>query len=139
MTDPNVDSGSSSLDSRVESLLSQLTLKEKVALLSGCDTWSTVPIERLGIPSRTMTDGPHGGHADRVEASLARPPKELKGFAKVFLKAGETQAVHFDLNERAFAFYDSALWRWVVEPGEFEILVGSSSHDIRARAALKGE
>ncbi len=58
-------------DVRVEALVSQLTLKEKVALLSGLDIWRTVPIERLGIPSITMTDGPHGVRASRYEA--ARP------------------------------------------------------------------
>jgi beta-glucosidase len=56
------------LDQRAEALLSQLTLKEKVALLSGRDIWRTVPIERLGIPSITMTDGPHGVRATRREA-----------------------------------------------------------------------
>jgi beta-glucosidase len=50
----------------VESLLGQLSLKEKVALLSGKDTWQTVPIKRLGIPSLVMTDGPHGVRANRT-------------------------------------------------------------------------
>src|SRR5512143_2591133 len=53
------------LDQRVEVLVSQLTLKEKVVLLSGLDIWRTVPIERAGIPSITMTDGPHGVRASR--------------------------------------------------------------------------
>jgi beta-glucosidase len=57
-----------SLDTRVEALLSQLTLPEKVALLSGKDNWNTVPIERLGIPSLTMTDGPHGVRANSRES-----------------------------------------------------------------------
>jgi len=51
------------LEDRVENLLKQLTLKEKCALLSGLDTWRTVPIERLGIGSIVMTDGPHGVRA----------------------------------------------------------------------------
>ena len=55
----------SPLDQRAEALVSQLTLKEKVALLSGLDIWRTVPIERLGLPSITMTDGPHGVRASR--------------------------------------------------------------------------
>jgi len=47
-------------EQRVDEILSQLTLKEKIALLSGRDSWRTMPVERLGIPSVTMTDGPHG-------------------------------------------------------------------------------
>jgi beta-glucosidase len=53
-------SGALAVEQRVEELLGKLTLKEKVSLLSGKDTWATVPIERLGIPSLVMTDGPHG-------------------------------------------------------------------------------
>lgn len=72
---------------------------------------------------------------DKV-SSLPRPPKELKGFAKVALRPGESKVVKFLLDERAFAFYDPYQKRWVVEPGEFEILVGSSSRDIRAGATV---
>jgi beta-glucosidase len=71
-----------------------------------------------------------------VAASVARPPKELKGFHKLSLQLGETQTVTFTLDERAFAFYDAHAHRWMVEPGEFEILVGSSSRDVRARASI---
>jgi beta-glucosidase len=51
------------IDKRVDELLGRLTLEEKIALLSGKDDWLTVPIMRLGIPSITMTDGPHGVRA----------------------------------------------------------------------------
>jgi beta-glucosidase len=44
----------------VDSLLSQMTIQEKVSLLAGTNGWYTVPIERLGIPSLKMTDGPNG-------------------------------------------------------------------------------
>jgi beta-glucosidase len=71
-----------------------------------------------------------------VECSLERPVKELKGFAKVFLEAGEKRTVAIKLNRDAFAFYDSKRQQWVVEPGEFEILVGSSSKDIRLKDRL---
>ncbi|MBN2043995.1 MAG: glycoside hydrolase family 3 C-terminal domain-containing protein, partial [Anaerolineales bacterium] len=70
------------------------------------------------------------------QASLPRPPKELKGFAKVSLQPGETQEVTFDLNQRAFAFYDPVKADWVVEPGAFRILVGASAQDIRLKAKL---
>lgn len=51
-------------DANIQALLSQMTLKEKIALLSGNDNWATVSIDRLGIPSLVMTDGPHGVRAD---------------------------------------------------------------------------
>ncbi|HEX2953394.1 MAG TPA: glycoside hydrolase family 3 C-terminal domain-containing protein, partial [Bacillota bacterium] len=70
------------------------------------------------------------------EASVARPPKELKGFAKVSLEPGESNTVEFVLNERDFAFYSVEAKAWVVEPGEFDILIGSSSRDIRSKATI---
>jgi beta-glucosidase len=72
-------------------------------------------------------------------ASLARPPKELKGFAKVHLEPGETKTVVVPLNTRAFAFYHPGHHQWVTEDGEFEILVGASSADIRQQATLTVE
>lgn len=65
------------------------------------------------------------------ESSLARPPKELKAFAKVDLQPGESKTVTFTLDFRSFAFYDPHKAKWVAEAGDFEILVGSSSRDIR--------
>lgn len=70
------------------------------------------------------------------QSSLPRPPQELKGFHKVALGPGESAVVEFTLDRRAFAFYDPYKKDWVVEPGEFEIRVGSSSRDIRARATV---
>jgi beta-glucosidase len=72
-----------------------------------------------------------------AKSSLPRPPKELKGFAKVDLKPGEAGTVTFSLDERALAFYDPHRKKWVAEPGEFELLVGSSSRDIRLRAKFE--
>ena len=69
-----------------------------------------------------------------VEATVRRPEKELKGFAKVVIEPGRTERVHFTLDDRAFAFWDPRSGGWRVEPGEFELLVGASSADIRARA-----
>ncbi len=66
-----------------------------------------------------------------IQSSLKRPLKELKGFIKINLQPGEAQEVTFELNDRSLAFYDPVEQDWVVEPGEFEILVGSSSRDIR--------
>jgi beta-glucosidase len=70
------------------------------------------------------------------QASLLRPPKELKGFAKVELQPGETKTVTVALDGRAFAFFHPGYGRWVVEDGEFDILVGASSADIRGAATV---
>ena len=71
-----------------------------------------------------------------LEATVARPPKELKDFRKVHLKAGEKKTVYFSLNKRDFAFWDESASSWKVEPGEFEIMVGASSCDIRLKSMI---
>jgi beta-glucosidase len=72
-----------------------------------------------------------------VESTTFRPEKELKGFAKVHLQPGEEESVSIELNERAFAYYDTGLQDWHVEAGEFEILVGASSRDIRLTTTVE--
>lgn len=64
------------------------------------------------------------------EASLPRPHKELKGFAKVWLKPGETERVSIGLDARAFAFFDTSRKAWQVEPGAFSLILGRSATDI---------
>jgi beta-glucosidase len=71
-----------------------------------------------------------------IEASVARPLRELKGFVKVHLEPGETQQVSCQLDERAFAFWSRRFQRWVVESGEFMIAVGSSSRDLVATETI---
>jgi beta-glucosidase len=63
-------------------------------------------------------------------AKVERPAKELKGFGKVNLMPGETKTVTVALNRRAFSYYDVAKKDWVADPGDFSILVGSSSDKI---------
>jgi beta-glucosidase len=65
-----------------------------------------------------------------VAASVARPVRELKGFAKVVLGAGESQRVTVDLDQRAFSYWSELLGRWVVEAGEFAVEVGRHSRDL---------
>jgi beta-glucosidase len=72
-----------------------------------------------------------------VEASVARPPQELKAFAKVWLDPGEAREVVLDLDDRAFAFWDVAAHAWTVEPGTFELRVGTSSRAIAHRLTLE--
>jgi len=72
-----------------------------------------------------------------IEASLPRPPKELKAFRKVSLLPGEKQKISIPLGRSAFTFYHPAKKLWVAEKGEFRIMVGSSSRDIRLERNLR--
>ena len=66
-----------------------------------------------------------------VQCTVARPPKELKAFAKVELTPKQTKTVQFTLDREAFWYFDVTRNTWATEPGEFEILAGASSRDIR--------
>ena len=65
-----------------------------------------------------------------------RPVKELKGFGKVSLKPGETKTLSFELDSRSFAYFNTEINDWFVESGEYAILVGSSSRDIRLEGSV---
>jgi hypothetical protein len=204
-------------------LTTDLSLEDQAALTAGRDFWHTAPLERLGVASLRVTDGPVGarGHrwsvgtsaclpcgsalaatwnrdlvrrvgrvlADEARAQAARDadvavvivgydggwesegadrphmglPGEqddliravaaanprtvvvlnagaLREFAKLELDVGQTRRVTFDLPPRAFAHWDAQQKAWLVEPGEREIQVGSSSRDIRqtARVVVSG-
>jgi beta-glucosidase len=69
-------------------------------------------------------------------AAVARPPRELKAFAKVGLEPGAGQDVTFTLTARDLSYWSAVHRRWVLEPGEFRICVGASSRDIRLSAAI---
>lgn len=71
-----------------------------------------------------------------IEASLPRPEKELKGFKRIYLEPGTSQTVKFEIDKHYLAFFDDRVKEWRVEPGEFEILVGSSCQDIHLRDSL---
>lgn len=65
------------------------------------------------------------------ESTIYRPAKELRAFAKTWLEPGEEKTVSVELSKRAFAYYNVNINDWHVESGEFDILVGASSRDIR--------
>lgn len=71
------------------------------------------------------------------KASVERPVKELKGFKKVNLQPGETVEVEFEITKDALSYFDADKHEWVAEPGDFEVLIGSSSADIHCRGAFK--
>ena len=68
-----------------------------------------------------------------------RPEKELKNFDKVFLKKGETKTISFEIDRQQLAFFSKTQNKWVIKSGKFEVLIGSSSRDIRLKGNLKGE
>ena len=73
------------------------------------------------------------------KSGLIRPEKELKGFVKVELQPGETKSVSIQLDFRSFAYYHPKYKQWITEDGDFDLLVGASSADIRARLPVKLE
>jgi len=100
----------------------------------------------LNQPVIVSFDMENTGHHDGAEiaqvyvgdahASVPRPVKELKGFARIELKPGESRHVSVALDRRAFSFYDVKKKDWSAEPGQYEILVGSSSDKIELQGAF---
>ena len=71
------------------------------------------------------------------EASIDRPAKELKGFEKVFLKAGQKKTVTFEIDAEDLSYFDAEKHEWVAESGEFQALLGSSSEDLKAMVSFQ--
>ncbi|HWY58879.1 MAG TPA: glycoside hydrolase family 3 C-terminal domain-containing protein [Terriglobales bacterium] len=76
----------------------------------------------------------HDGHS-----SVDRPIQELKGFRRISLAPGEDKVVRFTLDRSAIAFYSPSKKDWATEPGQFDVLVGSSSRDIRLKGSFNLE
>ena len=73
----------------------------------------------------------------QMESTVKRPVKELRGFRRITLKAGERQTLHFPLPAAKLAFWNERADAFVPEAGAYEIMAGASSADIRARAVLR--
>ncbi|HJU53306.1 MAG TPA: glycoside hydrolase family 3 C-terminal domain-containing protein, partial [Pyrinomonadaceae bacterium] len=71
-----------------------------------------------------------------AHSKVPRPAKELKGFAKVSLRPGETRKVTIPLDARSLSYYDATAKQWRAEPGDFDVLVGRSSAQIELRGKL---
>ena len=71
-----------------------------------------------------------------LESSIDRPHQELKAFQKITLEVGESKSIDILLDETSLSFFDSGSNDWVTEPGQFEILIGSSSRDIRSKKII---
>ena len=110
--------------------------------------YSNLKIKPTSSTSTTVTiDIKNTGHraGDEVvqlyikdeHSSVVRPFKEFKRFRRITLQPGEKKTVTFDLKKDAFAFYDEKTESWVVEPGDFNVMIGSSSEEIRVSMLLK--
>ncbi len=106
-------------------------------------TDSVITINKPITASCTITNTGHIAGEEVVQlyirdkvASVTRPIKELKGFQKIMLAPREKKVVTFWIEEDMLKFYSEARDAWITEPGEFEILVGSSSDDIRLQKII---
>ena len=106
------------------------------------DKASMTENDNLTVSFRIKNTGDVSGYeiaqlyvADK-DSTIYRPEKELKAFKKVWLNPGETKEISLVLNKRAFAFYNVNINDWCVESGDFDILVGASSADIKLSATV---
>jgi len=92
--------------------------------------------ERLQVSLNVKNTGTRSGkeivqlYVHDKEASVSRPPLELKGFEKISLEPGEEKRITFVLDKRSFAYYCTELGDWYAESGIFDIAIGKSSRDI---------
>jgi len=99
--------------------------------------------EILTITVDIMNSGEYPGsevvqlYIQDFESSVERPLKELKGFKKVYLKPGERVTTTFEIDKSDLSFYSENLGKWIVEEGNFNILVGDSSRDIRLQTTFE--
>jgi beta-glucosidase len=103
----------------------------------------TIPAGPFTVTAEIRNTGTRAGdevvqlYVRDVDASVKRPKKQLMGFERISLAPGETRKVSFTLSPQRLAFWDQERKAWIVEPGAFEVMVGSSSADVRLRGEIK--
>lgn len=104
-------------------------------------SYSDLRVDENGVSFTLTNTGDRAGaevvqlYISKGESQLFRPEKELKGFTKVFLEAGLSSQVTIPFDEYSFRYFDTEAMKWLVEDGEYRIMLGSSSADIRLEAA----
>lgn len=99
--------------------------------------------DRLEVTMKIENTGEYKGkeivqlYVKEKNPDLQRPEKELKSFEKIELSPGEEKQVKFTLRKRDFAHYDPEIKKWRVSTGEYEVLIGSSSQDLRERKSIQ--
>lgn len=102
--------------------LSQNEMSDNDTVTVSVDVTNTGDVEGKEIVQMYIHD---------MTGAVQRPPKELKGYDKVSLKPGETKTAVFTLDYRSLAWYSEALGDWYAKTGDYEVLIGASSRDIR--------
>jgi beta-glucosidase len=111
-------------------------------------SYTTFRYEDLKADSRAVTfQLTNTGKTDGAEVAqvyvscrngkVFRPKKELKGFSKVFLKAGQSQTVTIPLDDKAFRYWNTQTNRWEMETANYDILVGASVSDVRLTGTIR--
>ena len=104
--------------------------------------YSDLKADETGVTLTVTNTGSCAGaevvqlYVAKPDATIFRPAKELKGFTKVQLEAGESKTVTIPLDDKAFRYWNVKTDRWEVEGGSYQLLVGASSADIRLTAAV---
>ena len=104
--------------------------------------YSDLKADETGVTLTVTNTGSCAGaevvqlYVAKPDAKVFRPVKELKGFTKVQLEAGESKTVTIPLDDKAFRYWNVKTDRWEVEGGSYQLLVGASSADIRLTAAV---
>ncbi len=75
-------------------------------------------------------------YVSQKNPKVDRPPKELKAFKRVYLNVGETQKIILELKKDSFSYYDESSRSWKLDKDDYEILIGSSSRDIKLRSLI---
>ncbi|MCA1292837.1 glycoside hydrolase family 3 C-terminal domain-containing protein [Paenibacillus sp. alder61] len=104
--------------------------------------YSEIRVDRNGVTFNITNTGNRAGmevaqlYVGCGDGQVFRPRKELKGFTKVFLNAGETRTVTIPFDDKTFRYFNVKTNRWEVEEADYQIMVGASSADIRLAASL---
>ncbi len=107
--------------------------------------YSDLKADETGVTLTVTNTGSCAGaevvqlYVAKPDAKIFRPAKELKGFAKVYLAAGESKTVTIPLDDKAFRYWNVKTDRWEVEGGSYQLLAGASSADIRLTTAVTVE
>lgn len=110
-------------------------------------SYSNLKLDEEGVSLEIKNIGDRAGqeivqlYIEKENTEIVRPKKELKGFKKVSLEPGEKKNIRIALERRDFAYYDAEFEDWLVEPGDYQVKLGSSSRDIRlqGRVRLEGD